>query len=426
MIGRVVRGVVIAALIVSFSGSIGAADDDAARRILVQQAWAQQLMVGIQADGGTWPQSWPQQLALVTRMVARDSDAKALDIARKQWRLITGGQRYDVVRGGFFSSDAGVKPAKPLREQALITDVVLDAVQLSGDGECREAAVKNIDFVLRDLRLAAGGFAASDVLAATGSSPDRQDRSSRNEEVITSWNGLMVGALAHGFAVLGNQAALVAAEQTEEFLLTRCTTATDCIAVIHGALALYQVTGGVRWLVAALDLQQRIDQEFWDAATASYRVTGPSQLPDGLAIMNVLRLAVITDDDHFHERAKAMLTAAISQGNGALAQTPGLLCAIDQQLGPAPHLTIVGDPAASDTRALFSAAHRTYQPRLVIVTHAGDQVQAGLRKRFPAMIPSPQVDGKATAYLCIGMMCNRPTTDPAVLEKQLAAVSYRW
>jgi uncharacterized protein YyaL (SSP411 family) len=82
---------------------------------------------------------------------------------------------------------------------------------------------------------------------------------------------------------------------------------------------------------------------------------------------------------------------------------------------------IVGDPAAGDTRALFAVAHRTYQPRLVIVTHAGDPVQAELRKRFPAMVPSPKEKGKATAYVCVGEMCNRPTTDPVVCEKQLKA-----
>ena len=42
--------------------------------------------------------------------------------------------------------------------------------------------------------------------------------------------------------------------------------------------------------------------------------------------------------------------------------------------------------------------------------------------------PPPPMDekGKATAYLCVGEMCNRPTTDPAGLEKQLKVISYRW
>jgi uncharacterized protein YyaL (SSP411 family) len=151
-----------------------------------------------------------------------------------------------------------------------------------------------------------------------------------------------------------------------------------------------------------------------------------NSLPDALEIMNLLRLAAITDDDLFRDRAAAMLTAAITRPSGDIAENPGVLCAIDQQLGPSPHVMIVGDPAAGDTRALFAVAHRTYQPRLVIVTHAGDPVQAELRKRFPAMVPSPKEKGKATAYVCVGEMCNRPTTDPVVCEKQLKAISYRW
>jgi uncharacterized protein len=236
----------------------------------------------------------------------------------------------------------------------------------------------------------------------------------------------MVAAFARGSAVLGNQDYYSAAEQVEAFILTRCVTASDGIAAIHGALALYQVAGSVRWLAAAVELQDRIDREFWDEATVSYRMKEGKQLPDAQEIMNLLRLAAITDDDLFRDRAGAILTAAITRAGSDIAENPGVLCAVDQQLGPNPHLMIVGDPSSSDTRTLFAVAHRTYQPRLVIVTHAGDPVQAELRKRFPAMVPSPKEKGKATAYLCVGEMCNRPTTDPAGLEKQFKAISHRW
>ena len=419
MNARVIIGVSIAALITVFSGFVGAAENNhVARRALLQEALAKQLTRGLQADDALWP----QRISFVTRMSDHNADAKPLlDAAAKEWRRIIGSPRYDAQHGGFFGTEPLTPTTKRLWEQAQMTDALLDAVQISNDDACREAAKKTFDFVLRDLRLAAGGFAASNVLATAGS-PQGQ----RDETVIPAWNGLMVAALARGSVVLGNQDYYIAAEQAEAFILTRCVTASDGIAAIHGALALYQVAGSVRWLAAAIELQDRIDREFWDEATVSYRMKERHQLPAALEIMNLLRLAAITDDDLFRDRAAAMLTAAITRPSGDIAENPGVLCAIDQQLGPSPHVMIVGDPAAGDTRALFAVAHRTYQPRLVIVTHAGDPVQAELRKRFPAMVPSPKEKGKATAYVCVGEMCNRPTTDPVVCEKQLKAISYRW
>ncbi len=419
MNARVIIGVSIAALITVFSGFVGAAENNqVARRALLQDALAKQLTRGLQAEDALWP----QRISFVTRMSDHNTDAKPLlDAVAKEWHRVIGSPRYDAQRGGFFGNEPSLPTTKRLWEQALMTDVLLDAVQISNDVAGREAAKKTLDFVLRDLRLAAGGFAASNVLATAGSAEGQRD-----ETVIPAWNGLMVAALARGSVVLGNQDYYIAAEQAEACVLTRCVTASDGIAAIHGALALYQVAGAVRWLAAAIELQDRIDREFWDAATVSYQMKERNQLPDALEIMNLLRLAAITDDDLFRDRAGAMLTAAITRPSGDIAENPGILCVIDQQLGPSPHVTIVGDPAASDTRALFAVAHRTYQPRMVIVTHAGDPVQAELRKRFPGMVPSPKEKGKATAYVCVGEMCNRPTTDPVVCEKQLKAISYRW
>ena len=420
MNARVIIGVSIAALITVFSGFVGAAENNhVVRRALLQEALAKQLTRGLQAEDAMWP----QRMSFVTRMSNHNADAKSLlDAAAKEWRRVIGSPRYDALHGGFFSTENATPTSKRLCEQALMTDVLLDAVQISNDVVCREAAKKSLDFVLRDLRLAAGGFAASNAFFVTAGSPQGQ----RDETVIPAWNGLMVAALARGSAVLGNQNYFVAAEQTEAFILTRCVTASDGIAAIHGALALYQVAGSVRWLAAAIELQDRIEREFWDEATVSYRMKERNQLPNALEIMNLLRLAAITDDDLFRARANAMLTAAIARAGVDIAENTGFLCAIDQQLGPSPHVMIVGDPAASDTRALFAVTHRMYQPRMVIVTHAGDPVQAELRKRFPAMVPSPKEKGKATAYVCVGEMCNRPTTDTAGLEKQLKAISYRW
>jgi uncharacterized protein YyaL (SSP411 family) len=164
---RVIIGMSIAALVTIFSGFVGAAEDnDAARRTLLQDALAKQLTRGLQADDALWP----QRMSFVTRMSDHNADAKALlEAAAKEWRRVIGSSRYDARHGGFFSTEKATPTAKRLCEQALMTDVLLDAVQISNDDACREAAKKTLDFVLHDLRLAAGGFAASNGGICSGS-----------------------------------------------------------------------------------------------------------------------------------------------------------------------------------------------------------------------------------------------------------------
>jgi uncharacterized protein YyaL (SSP411 family) len=419
---RIMVGWALGALSI-ITASATAADDEVARRLLLQQALTKQLTLELPISS-----SYTQPISFVTRMIARQSDPKTtLDMAEKYWAAVINSPRHDTVRGGFFSADPSVQsqPHKSLLEQASIAEVLMDAIQIGGHDSSREAAdvAKGLfTFVLRDLRLATGGFAETDALTTTLP----ENRPPIREVLNPFWNGLMVAAMARGSVVFGQQEYYTAATQTAEFLLTRCTTADDCLSVMHGALALYQAAGEARWLAAAIQFQDRLDREFWDAAAVNYRFSNTNQFLNELEMINLLRLTTITDDDSFRERANVLLAKAISTNGGDLLQNPGLLCAIDQQLGPSPHLTIVGDPTGNDTRALFSAAHRRYQPRLVLVTHAGDPVQKELRKRFPAMVPVPKVQGKATAYLCIGMMCNRPVTDPAALDKQVTEISYSW
>ncbi len=191
---------------------------------------------------------------------------------------------------------------------------------------------------------------------------------------------------------------------------------------IAAELALYQATGESAWLVRAIAFQDRLDRESWDAQARRYHGddgTAVAMRFRCLAAVNMLELATITADDPWQERADALLDTPLASTLGTVDNLLWL-GALDQRLGPLAHLMIVGDPQAEDTRALIRTAHAAHLPRLVIVTYAGDAAQAELRRRFPAMVPSPRIGGQATGYLCVGMVCNRATSDPATLERQLA------
>ena len=55
--------------------------------------------------------------------------------------------------------------------------------------------------------------------------------------------------------------------------------------------------------------------------------------------------------------------------------------------------------------------------RLVVVSNRVPL--PGTAQAVPLLLDRPLVDGSATAYVCRGFVCERPTTDPATLTAQL-------
>jgi uncharacterized protein YyaL (SSP411 family) len=49
---------------------------------------------------------------------------------------------------------------------------------------------------------------------------EKRERPFRDEKIISAWNGLMIGAMARGYAVLGDRRFLETARKAADFLLT--------------------------------------------------------------------------------------------------------------------------------------------------------------------------------------------------------------
>ncbi len=298
----------------------------------------------------------------------------------------------------------------------------------------------------------AADFAAARarLLAARQARP----RPARDDQAVAAWNGLMIAALARAGMMLAEPRALAAAVAAAEALRashwqagvflartgfnrqTAAGTASDYACLIRGLLALHQAGAGLRWLSWAVELQDVLDRQFWDEAAGGYasadaRVTGlvarlhdetdgaePSA--DAVATRNLLVLTALTGDDAWQARVARLLAGARARGAADSEGHPALLAALDEALGEAAHLTVMGDPAQPDTRALLAAAATGLRPRLRILVLDQSPGLAALRERFPAIEPMPQSGGQATAYLCLGQRCLPAVTAPGELARVLA------
>ncbi len=275
----------------------------------------------------------------------------------------------------------------------------------------------------------------------------RRVRPLRDDKVLTSWNGLMLGALAAAGAALGEPAYLAAAERALAFVQNhlwdpaagalyhrwregeRDSTQLldDHAFLLAGVLDLYEATLDPRHLDFALRLAEVLrarfhDPEhggFWQAppqagdlilrVKESYDGAEPSG--NSVAALSLLRLAEMTGHDHYRALADGTLRLFAERLRRLPEALPALLAALDFRRAERVRVVIAGAEDPAGRAALLAAAHRVFAPNAVIL---GNQPPAD-----PFASTLPARDGRATAYVCVGTTCRAPVQDPTELAATL-------
>ncbi len=336
------------------------------------------------------------------------------------------------------------------------------AIRYWGVTEAGNFEGKNILHVPRSAEAAAAELGlSSDELrerleeARTGLLAAREERvrPGRDDKVLAAWNGLMLRSFALAARVLDREDYREVASRNASFLLEKLLDGgrlrrsykdgrarfngylEDYAMVADGLVALYEATFETRWLAAADALGDALFELFWDAGSQGFYdtpvdheelVTRPRDIYDNatpsgnsVAVEVLLKLALLLDRDDYRQRAEAVLENL----SGGMEQLPAafgrLLAALDFYLSRTREVAVVGAPEAPDTRELIGVVYAGYLPNKVVAGRAPDDDEAaGL---VPLLEERPARDGRATAYVCEGYVCQNPTTDPLELERQLQA-----
>ena len=270
----------------------------------------------------------------------------------------------------------------------------------------------------------------------------------RDEKVLASWNGLMLAAFADAAGVLGDDKYLKTAEKNAEFLLSKMLTDSgrlfrswkageaklngyldDYANVADGLLALYQVTGNIRYFQNARSLVDLMLEHFWDQEAGGFFYTSndheelvvrtkdftDNATPSGnsAAADVLLRIAMLTGDDRYERFAVATLRLAANQ----IARYPQgfgrALSTLGSHLYNAGELAIVG-PAGNE---LAEVALATYLPTTTVALSSDPDNDAAEVPLFEGRGNSD----KPLAFLCKNFVCSRPVTSSAELREMLAA-----
>jgi uncharacterized protein len=274
----------------------------------------------------------------------------------------------------------------------------------------------------------------------------KRSRPLRDEKVLTSWNGLMLGAMASAGDLLEEPRFFDAARSAGEFiwktlrpnglLLHRwhdgdehssaearfAASLDDFAFLIQGYLDLYEATFDIQWLESAMELQEEQDSALYDTQGNGYFNTreapdlilrvkndydGAEPSGNSVSVRNLFRLSAFTENNKYQKRAEEIVHAFTNRIGTHPFVMPALVAAAFWSLRSPMQIVFAGE----DFTTLKQIANSKYLP--VSVKMLASQSIGEFAK---SLVPK---ESNSTAYVCHDFKCELPVAEPLELERML-------
>jgi uncharacterized protein YyaL (SSP411 family) len=336
------------------------------------------------------------------------------DLAVRLFEIKTGGNYAESVRKG--NGENILHLERPLEQVASESQLNLDELIL------RLGRIQNLLFKAREKRV----------------------HPSKDDKILVDWNGLMIAALARASQVFSEPRYLHAAVKASNFILEKMADESktlyhryakgekaidgfldDYAFLVWGLVEIYEACFEDKYLQTALELTKTVILRFWDEKDGGFYFTAKGTdnavprrkevndgaLPSGnsVALLNLLRLARLTGDTGFEDRASRIMKVFSEDVKRAPAAHTFMLVGVDFAVGPTYNVILVGDLPEDSMRSMLRALKAAYLPKMVV----------SLRQPSEAGLGYEKIEGKATAYVCRDQTCMPPTNK---IEKMLELV----
>jgi uncharacterized protein YyaL (SSP411 family) len=197
----------------------------------------------------------------------------------------------------------------------------------------------------------------------------------------------------------------------------------------RAALALHEATGAPSFLECARVWAEHVERHYRDrnggyfftaddaeTLIARAKIAEDSAAPsgNGMMLQTLAQLYHLSGESFYRERAEAIVTALSGTVRQRILGFSSLLNGMEM-LRDAMQIVVIGQADGADTAALKREIYRVSRPDRVVNFIAPG---TPLPPAHPAFNKAA-LDGRATAYVCRGMVCSLPIVEPDALAAAL-------
>lgn len=266
----------------------------------------------------------------------------------------------------------------------------------------------------------------------------------KDDKILTSWNGLMIAALAYAGRIFDDQTYTEAAERAAGFIFNKLERedgrllsryrdgeasfpayAEDYAFVIWGLIELYENTFDAYYLKKAISLNKDLIKYFWDDENGGLFFYGndseelimrPKEIYDGaipsansVAAYNMLRIARLINDEKLEQYSDKMFEAfAESLSLNATAHTFFHIALLYRNTGGT-QIGISAREKSNEVTDIIKQANSKYIPFTTILFNNGNKELMNIAPNINEQVPQNK---GITIHVCENFKCSAPITDP--------------
>ncbi|GAA0446937.1 thioredoxin domain-containing protein [Lentibacillus halophilus] len=259
-----------------------------------------------------------------------------------------------------------------------------------------------------------------------------------DDKILTSWNALMIAALAKAGRVFNEPAYTKTAEQTMAFidnhliqdhrLMARYRDGDvrfngyldDYAFLLWACEELYDATFSATYLEKARWTADQMIDLFWDDKDGGFFFNGHDSeqllsrekdmfdgaIPSGnsVAAVTLAYLGHLTGETNYLDRLEEIYYAFYNDVQQATAASTHFLQSLLVSEHPVKEVVVIGD---SDS--FTDELQQTFLPDVILLAENDPEKLATVA---PFVTDYYQLDGRTTVYVCENFTCHQPTTDP--------------
>ncbi|MBT2218123.1 thioredoxin domain-containing protein [Virgibacillus dakarensis] len=263
-----------------------------------------------------------------------------------------------------------------------------------------------------------------------------------DDKILTSWNALMIAALAKAGKVFNKKHYLIAAEKALAFIedtlfqddrlkaryrdgeIKYNAYIDDYAYLLWAYLELYDTTFSLDHLKKGRRLADSMIDLFWDNDHGGFYFNGNDSeelisrekevydgaLPSGNSVASVqlVRLGFLTGEAKYRDKAEEMYSAFYQDLHQYAHASTHFLQSLLLTENPTKEVVILGDEIDPDREKLLSRLKEQFLPHVTILASESAEDFAGVAS-FAAEYK--KIGDKTTVYVCENFACKQPTTD---------------